>query len=423
MITPRSQQRIKEIQTAKVKRLLQLAFEESDFYRKLYSEHGFHPSKVKTLEDLHRVPIITRKMIQDAQAQDALALVPKSKRRSVSWKQTTSGSSGLPITICASRVERLKILAVILRGYRHNGVRYFDTNVTIKDPIDIAKPNIVQRLGGFRHEYYDIYQPVEEIYEQISRKWKSIAVLKSMPSDFANLGWFIKSQNLSFPEVRLLFTDSEKLDDLTRLFIENVFGTRAIDFYATTEVGVVAFQTAGSGGKYHVNDDAVLVETARNAQLDEQDEDLIVTGLVNFTTPIIRYQIGDVVTSGNREPVGKLPFTTLERIHGKYLDFLVRPDGKIVSSHAAKQNLTHLGGIRRFQVVQREAKTLTILIAPDNGWSDAVKDEIMRLFRRDFGPEMTIDIKIDHDLVHKSSDYKKFKVVESMVAQRLLNAD
>jgi len=418
----KTQEQIRRTQFLRIKKVLDLAYNESNFYRQIYDENNFHPSQVKNWQDFELVPIINRKMIQDAQADDPYALVPKSKQSGISWHQTTSGSSGLPITIYASRSERLRILGVILRAYRLNGLKYLETSVTIKDPIDIAKPNVVQKLGGFRHDYYDIYQPVENIQKSIVDKWKSIAVLKSMPSDLANLAWLIKSEGLYFPPVRTMFTDSEKLDDSTRLFIESVFRTQAIDFYATTEVGVVAFQTKNSQGKYHVNDDAVFVETKSNNRLESGDEDLVLTGLLNFSTPIIRYQIGDVVTAGDRQSISGIPFSTIERIHGKYLDFIVRLDGKVVSSHAVKQNLTHLKGIRRFQVVQRDQSSFQIYITPDSQWSDAVSSEIMRLFRRDFGEEMRIEIVLDENLIHKSSDYKKFKVVESMVAQNLLSS-
>ena len=152
----------------RVKRLLNFAFNESPFYRRIYNEYGFHPSQVAKMDDFRLVPIINRKMIQDAQLSDPFALVPKSKRSRIAWQQTTSGSSGVPITIYASRLERLRILAVILRAYRINGLKLSDTSVTIKDPIDIAKPNVLQRMGGFRHEYYSIYQPIEEIRKLIN---------------------------------------------------------------------------------------------------------------------------------------------------------------------------------------------------------------------------------------------------------------
>lgn len=417
----KSRKKIAREQLRKLKSVVTLAYAESDFYRKLYDENNFHPTQLKTLDDLQLIPVINRKMIQDAQARDPFALVPDSKRATISWKQTTSGSTGLPITIYASRIERLRILQVILRGYRLNGLRFFDTSVTIKDPIDIARPNLVQKLGGFRHDYYDIYRPVEDIREAIADKWSKIDVLKGMPSDLANLAWLIHAKGLRFPPVNALFTDSEKLDEPTRKFIERVFRTQALDFYATTEVGVVAFQTKKSNGCYHINDDSVLVETRENSALDSDDHDLIVTGLVNFTTPIIRYQIGDVVTPGNRQPVGDLPFSTIQRIHGKYLDFIVGSDGRIVSSHAVKQNLTHLPGIRRFQVSQTGAAALKILIAPDSNWTEEIAVEVLRLFKRDFGENMAIEIELDEELVNKSRDYKKFKVVESLVAQQLLS--
>ena len=96
-------------------------------------------------------------------------------------------------------------------------------------------------------------------------------------------------------------------------------------------------------------------------------------------------------------------------------------DGSIVSSHAVKQNLTHLNGIRRFQVIQKELSSLQIYIAPDSQWTTAVLEEIIRLFKRDFGPEMKIEVVLDENLVFKAKDYKKFKVVESLVAQQLLS--
>lgn len=94
----------------------------------------------------------------------------------------------------------------------------------------------------------------------------------------------------------------------------------------------------------------------------------------------------------------------------------------MVSSHAVKQNLTHLKGIRRFQVIQRDQSSLQIYITPDSEWSDEVSSEIMLLFRRDFGDKMKIEIVLDENLINKSSDYKKFKVVESFVAQNLLSS-
>jgi hypothetical protein len=73
-------------------------------------------------------------------------------------------------------------------------------------------------------------------------------------------------------------------------------------------------------------------------------------------------------------------------------------------------------------VIQRVQSSLQIYITPDAQWSDEVSSEIMRLFRRDFGEEMNIEIVLDDNLIQKSSDYKKFKVVESMVAQKLLSS-
>jgi phenylacetate-CoA ligase len=111
---------IQQTQFKRIQSLGELAYNESAFYRSIKDRSGFHPSQFQKIDDMKRIPIINRKMIQDAQDADVQALVPESKRAGISWKKTTSGSSGLPITIFASRSERLRILGIILRDYRLN---------------------------------------------------------------------------------------------------------------------------------------------------------------------------------------------------------------------------------------------------------------------------------------------------------------
>jgi phenylacetate-CoA ligase len=231
----------------------------------------------------------------------------------------------------------------------------------------------------------------------------------------------VNDGELNFPRVSKLFVDSETLDSPTRKLIEDTFQARAIDFYATTEVGVAAFQIGDSSGLYCVADDNVIFETKINSNLQGGDEDIVLTGLVNMTTPIIRYKIGDVCEPGSRAPIGGNGFSTVKSIHGKYLDFLVKPDGSVLSSHAAKQNLTHLKGIRRFRVIQESLTLLNIEIEPNSDWSINIENEIRELFRRDIGPSVTVVISLVEGLAQKQVNYKKFKVVESKIAQEFLS--
>ena len=411
---------LEAIQLTKLKNLVNLAYTNSSFYRDLYDKSGFNPSQIVNLEDVEKIPIIERTDLRKIIEKNPEALYTR-KISQTQWAQTTSGSSGIPITIRATQLERRMILGNILRSYRLNGLKIRDVSVTLKDPIDIRRPNLIQRAGVYRHNYFNIYEPIESILRDIQKQYSTIDVLKGMPSDLASLAMIVKEGQLQFPKVGKLFVDSETLDSQTRKLIEEVFKAKAIDFYATTEVGVAAFQTGDSNGLYCVPDDSVIFETKYNSKLQEGDEDIVLTGLINMTTPIIRYKIGDVCEPGSRAPIAGTSFSTVKSIHGKYLDFLVKPDGTVLSSHAAKQNLTHLSGIRRFRVIQESLTQLNIEIEPDVDWSNEIEAQIRDLFRRDIGPDVAINILMVSGLARKQENYKKFKVVESKLAQEFLS--
>jgi phenylacetate-coenzyme A ligase PaaK-like adenylate-forming protein len=372
-------------------------------------------SPLKSLTQLKSRPVQTRAEVSSSKKDGRF------KKRQ--WRQTTSGSSGVPIKVSASLAERYRILSRFMLAYMKCGLKPWQICITIKDPVDISKPNLVQRLGLFRHAYWSIYTPIAEVADEIAMRYGSIKALKGMPSDLASLAFHLTDNEKVFPRVVRIFTDSEKLDHATRDFLSTVFKCPIYDFYAATEVGLIAHQTPRSNGRYVVDKRSVLVEALVNQELDDGDAELVITGLINKTTPIVRYRIGDVASGFETFGGGQMSsyINSFGSIHGKYLDFLVRTDGRIVSSHAAKQNLTHIDGIRRFRVQQRERESLVITIEPTDDWSEKTEKEIRAAFERDFGPEMRINLILDRSLGQKATDYRKFKVVESSVAQEIMS--
>lgn len=57
-----------ELQSYNFKRrveILNFAYENTEFYRKLYDEAGIKPEAIKTEDDWNKVPIVTKQMIAD----------------------------------------------------------------------------------------------------------------------------------------------------------------------------------------------------------------------------------------------------------------------------------------------------------------------------------------------------------------------
>lgn len=257
---------------------------------------------------------------------------------------------------------------------------------------------------------------MSEIYEKICLKYDKIDVLKGMPSDLLNLCYEIKKGTKKFPKVKLLISDSEVLDDFSRQFISEVIGRPVLDFYGSVENGCIAFQLAGSQ-KYFLNEDLVMVE---NKNKESNVSDVIITNLRNTTFPIIRYQIGDVVDFGDgKSDISDINLKTIDGIQGKYLDFIVLPDKSIISPHIPKQELTHLTGIKKFQIIQREIDKVIVKIERDKEYSEQIEQNILSKLNHVFKNQIVCSIEYDDTLSKKIT--KKFKVIQSDVAQSFLS--
>ncbi|HEU5349271.1 MAG TPA: phenylacetate--CoA ligase family protein, partial [Ktedonobacterales bacterium] len=67
---PREQ--LQALQLAKLQRMTQWAYERSPFHRQRFDAAGFHPDQLKTLDDLRRIPFMTREDWMDSQVEQPL---------------------------------------------------------------------------------------------------------------------------------------------------------------------------------------------------------------------------------------------------------------------------------------------------------------------------------------------------------------
>ncbi|HET7668726.1 MAG TPA: hypothetical protein VFK56_22220 [Mycobacterium sp.] len=144
---------------------------------------------------------------------------------------------------------------------------------------------------------------------------------------------------------------------------EAVFGTRPVESYATTDVGVVADQTPAEDALM-IHDDLMIVEP-----VDEDDGPLppgelshhvLVTSLHQRTMPMIRYRIDDRIRVapwvGRQYPA----FTRIASIEGR-ADDLFRYGDVTVHPHIFRSILTRHPQVDDYQVRQ-EANGAEVLI-------------------------------------------------------------
>ena len=110
---------------ALLQKQLRYVYDNMGFYRRHYDHHGFHPDQVRSLDDFtSRVPIITKQMLRDSQAEhpafgDYLGV----KMSDVIRIHGSSGTSGKPTLYAFSRKDWDYVADVMAQGLYTCGVR------------------------------------------------------------------------------------------------------------------------------------------------------------------------------------------------------------------------------------------------------------------------------------------------------------
>jgi phenylacetate-CoA ligase len=93
------EEKLRQLQLKKFKRILQWAYANSKFHRRLYDDAGLRPEDIKTWEDVRKVPKVEKAMMREIQGKDPfpygdLLAVPLQR---VTEFHQTSGTTGQPV--------------------------------------------------------------------------------------------------------------------------------------------------------------------------------------------------------------------------------------------------------------------------------------------------------------------------------------
>ena len=86
---------LEELQRKKLTAIVRQAYENVPFYHKKLRQAGIKPDDIKTLSDMQKIPITTRNELQSSSLKD---LVASNVNPNTLIKETTSGSTGIPLT-------------------------------------------------------------------------------------------------------------------------------------------------------------------------------------------------------------------------------------------------------------------------------------------------------------------------------------
>ena len=331
------------------------------------NEAGFNPNNLKSLNELSKIPALTKRDIQDHRKEIEAGGFPIEKR----MKNQTGGSTGSPLQFFVDKDRFDSRMASTHRHNRWAGLRPGDWQVTLwgsrldRESAETWWDHLRNRLL-YRTVTLNTSRIGEEDWSKFLADFRRIRprVMVAYTQAAVLFGRYLKQHGIVDIQVDSIITTAEMLLPGQREFLEQVFGGKVFNRYGCREVSVIASECEFHRGM-HVNAEALFVEIEPNLSNPQQTGRILVTDLLNYSMPLIRYEIGDVGAWEEDQncPCGRhLPL--LAEVQGRITDFLVLSGGRQISGPALTLVVSDMADVRQVQFVQKSPKLILLRVVP-----------------------------------------------------------
>jgi phenylacetate-CoA ligase len=395
-------EQLAQLQLRKLLHLVSRAYEEVPFYRSLYRGCGFQPEDLKTLDDLQRLPVVTKTQLRQAGLANIVA-ERFDHRRGLSLH--TGGTTGEPFRVVVAPREFRTRGLVDFRCLLAMGFRPKDQLVVV-GPGQLREPALHERLGFFRTHVIQGILTLEEQIRLLSKLKPNL--LWCYPLVLSGLLHFTHGQLRNIVNPRILIVSSQMLDPPLRRMVEQDLQAEIFLSYASMETGRIAAECPAHEG-LHVNADHVLLETLdgdNGPVLPGETGTVVLTTLNQSCMPLIRYRLGDLCAWTGRTCSCGSTLPLISAPVGRSDDAFRFAGGLVMSPVRFEYALRNMEDIRRFRVIQENENLIRCLIAQSGPWPE----ERSRTLVNDLTAEVPRGVEVRVELVDRIEDEgNKFK--------------
>jgi len=407
-----NEKELREYQERQIKKMIKYSYENIPFYRKKYQKAGVHPKDIKTLDDLRKLPFVSKDELRKCSQKE---ITPSSQKNLI--KTSTSGTMGKPVSVYVSMHEIVMGLLGYLRTLKEHGINWRNDRIVLL--LDLRRNSAERKylnegvIPGFKPFFS--FENIR-IYSFKVDSEKLIRELDEFQPDFIG-GYTGKLVNLALLKEkgfgknvapRVVGSSGNTLDKYLRMLIEEAFNTRLFEAYGATESGPIAFECHDR--KLHIHGDLVYAEFINNGKVvSNEPGNIVVTKLYGGGTPIIRYTgINDVVAPSKEKCSCAAGGGLIKKIYGRDNWYLIFSDGRIMLPSAVSEIFSRVvyefktRMIRQFEVTQHTVNKLEVKVVVDEKLSEGVSTaEVFSMIKSGFYEKVDSDLKVDVKKVDK----------------------
>ncbi|MHA1294641.1 MAG: phenylacetate--CoA ligase family protein [Promethearchaeota archaeon] len=408
---------LKELQYERLKNIISYSVKHIPYYRKIFAEYGIMPSQIQTQEDLKKLPKLSKEIIR----KESYNLISDEFDIARLRVESTAGTTGTPLTVWMDDKTYLYARAILKLQHSWADYKVGDWIGVLAGykviPIDREKPPFwVKNYIGKQIHFSSYHINIKNIdYYFNALKKSKIKFLLGYPS---TIGLLAKLINTYIKEPILLkgvFISSEAIYDWQRAEIKKAFQCKIYNYYSQAERIAFAINCRNTNNLHTIMEGSIVeLDKVTNNQFK-----ILATTLVNYAMPLIRYELNDITGGFVKEECscGRKHYL-IKPIETKIEDYVVTPEGNIISASILHVPLHILKGVIESQIIQKELDVLLIKLVTDSKYDEKQYKELLNNISMRVGKKMKILIEKVNKIPRTKNG--KFRFVISEVKERIL---
>ena len=321
-----SREELTKIQNEKLKEQVKHVWENVPYYRKKMEEKGVTPDDIQTIEDLHKLPFLSKKDLRDAYPYGLLGVPLKDCVRI----HSTSGTTGKRVVAFYTQGDIDLWEDCCARALAAAGATDEDV-VQVSYGFGLFTGGA--GLNGGSHKLGSLTVPISSGNTERQIMFiqdLNATVICCTPSYAAYLGESMKEMGLTPKDIPLKagIFGAEAWSEEMRHSIEETLGIKAYDIYGLTELSGpgVAFECSEQKGM-HINEDhfiAEIIDPVTEEVLPEGTQgELVFTAIDKKAFPMMRYRTRDICVLSREKCSCGRTFIKMAKPMGRSDDMLI----------------------------------------------------------------------------------------------------
>jgi len=237
-------------------------------------------------------------------------------------------------------------------------------------------------------------------------------LLQGYPSALYLFAQFVRENKLDDIKLPSIYSSAEVLYPHQRKYVEETFEGSVFNRYAAQEVGGIACQCE-QHTDMHLSMETNYVEILDGNVPVKDDEvgTIVVTKLINYDYPLIRYRLEDVGRLSTQQCSCGRGQSMLEVVEGRHNDMFKTRDGRLVWGGMGNP-LWNMAGVKKFQFIQKTYDYVVVRIVKEGPMSQAQRAEVEKAVKFVLGEQVKLDFELPGEIPVDRSGKHRYQICE-----------